>query len=82
MKDPQAEKLTTYTNIFKAFSTLSNAQEMMTQHTGYVANSEELNEAYNFINEAKQLLHAAISQSDEDLEVYRKAMYLGMFTDA
>ena len=75
----QAEKLTSYTNIFKAFSTLYNAQEMMAQ-SGCI--NEEANEAYNFIQEAKKLLHAAISQTDEDLEIYRKAMFLGTFTDA
>ena len=78
-KDVIAEKLDSYTNIFKAFSTLSNAQEMMAQ-SGCI--NEEANEAYNFIQEAKKLLHAAISQTDEDLEIYRKAMFLGTFTDA
>jgi len=77
--DAKAEKLTSYINIFKAFSSLSNAQEMMAQ-SGCI--NEEANDAYNFINEAKQLLQASISQTEEDLDIYRQAMFLGMHTDA
>ena len=55
-----------YREIFTAFSTLSDAQELISM--------ERNNEAIDMINHAKAHLNKIAAASDEDMEIYKMAM--------